>query len=409
MTWDTLPTEIQSLILTEIASLPGHELQAEPTDKPHLRWSRIHVSAIHRDWSGCILCDDVRRCLLVCSRWTELLRGLLPIHAPTELVLAQGTEKQATKAVQCWLSRGRSTRDAVLPWYNGRRDLLELSVERGLANCTRLLLDLVPRDEISRHWQEKNWCKWYPHIAASKGQTVPLQIMHELGLSISEWGFPHVCTPLAIAIFRDHVQTVDFLLSLDASPDLRVARPPQRDDDNDQGYFRGPPLTPMQLAARQGSLEMVKVLIKHGLHTHGRNGGPQARRTPLMWALQRRNLYLDAVSETACLIAEHSDASEFDVDDPRLVKMAITGGGSVALVRSLMVRGAGVRQTQRFPRISPLDAAVCLGKGEIIRLLIDNGATCSRRAIDWAMKHGQGDLVKLLIPRCDAEIPSDKL
>lgn len=67
MNWDILPTDIHSLILKEIASLPGHP---RPIENPG---SDLHVSAdipaIHaREEEGeCIACGDVRRCLLVCS------------------------------------------------------------------------------------------------------------------------------------------------------------------------------------------------------------------------------------------------------------------------------------------------------------------------------------------------------
>lgn len=262
-------------------------------------------------------------------------------------------------------------------------------------------------------WEERQWCEIYPHMAAAKGHIVPLQIMHEYELNIDKCGLGDHYTPLTIAIMRDHAQAADYLLSINANSDLRlvprVPWPPddgESYDDRDEDYYvfpRYPSLTPMQYAAHKCSLDMLRVLIKHGLHTHVRDRGTQDGRTPLLWVLRRSDLKLEAVSELACLIVEYSDASEFDAGGPRLLRMAIKYGASTALVKCLITRGAAAIPTRRFPaRIFPLDTAVLKGRSELIQLLIDNGATCSQEAIDKAITCDQDDLVKLLIPRCDS-------
>lgn len=119
-------------------------------------------------------------------------------------------------------------------------------------------------------------------------------------------------------------------------------------------------------------------------------------------------------SVLACALRAHCDiellmllidsgADKFDFDDEgvSIFDMAITYN-NIEMVNYLIKEGIDVNQTNRRSGFTPLMAATCYGRNEIIKILIANGVDQSAsdakgfRAVDFARKMNKKSILEIL-------------
>jgi hypothetical protein len=276
--------------------------------------------------------------------WRELMSKVLVVYGPTELVISKGSENQATAAVRSWLTREKRAGNARPGWHIGRQDLLALSIRRGFLGCMELLMDQFSYQELLSHWEENQWqpgC--YPHLAVSTGRTAVLQLLHRRGINIdhADWQGQ---TPLIAAVRESQAQVADYLLSVGVRRDVKLLLTTKNSDDDDYGA----PYTMFMIewAAYRGTLDMVEVLIKHGLHLKPPSETPGPK--PLHWVIQRPDLAL--VEDIARLMLEHVDlACELRWSGSTLLEGALRNRASTDLIRRLISNGVPVNHDLCLP------------------------------------------------------------
>ncbi|KAJ0417267.1 ankyrin repeat-containing domain protein [Aspergillus carlsbadensis] len=347
--------------------------------------------------------------------WRALMSKVLVVYGPTEFVISKGSEQQATTAVRSWLTRKKRAGYARPGWHIGRQDLLALSIQRGFLDCMDLLLDQFSYQELLSHWKENEWqAGCYPHIAVSNGRTAALQLLHRWGINIDQADWQGR-TPLVVAVRESQAQVADYLLSVGVSRDVELLLTTR---DLYEGGYK---VSLIECAAYRGTLDMVEVLIKHGLYV--KPSSETRRPKPLHWVIQRSDLAL--VEDIAWLILEHTDlACEFRWSGSMLLEGALKHHASIDLIRHLVSSGIPVNHDWDLPLVYdhssddlvrhleftgipvhddlylPLDLAAQQASEETIRLLIDNGAKCTLDAVNAARKRNRGDLVDMLLPCC---------
>ncbi|CEL04030.1 hypothetical protein ASPCAL05164 [Aspergillus calidoustus] len=425
MKWVDLPADVRSLILKEIASRREIDLHrlGEPgglfllqDDENEL----VRRDLKSEDCGACAAYEDIRNCLKVCKGWRELMTKVLVVYGPTEFVISKGSEHQATAAVRSWLTRKKRAGNTRPGWHIGRQDLLALSIQRGFLDCMALLMDQFSYQELLSHWEENQWTAGcYPHISVSTGCTAALQLLHRRGINLDQADWQGQQTPLMVAVRESQAQVADYLLSVGVRRDVKLLLTTRDSHDDDYGA----PYTMFMIewAAYYGTLDMVQVLIKHGLHLKRPSETPGPK--PLHWVIQRPDLAL--VEDIALLILEHVDLpSESQWSGSVLLKGALKNRASTNLIRRLVSSGIPVNQDSYLPLeydhspsnllrplqlieipvhndlYFPLDLAAEQASEETIRLLIDNGAKCTLEAVNAARKRNRADLVDIILPCC---------
>ena len=101
------------------------------------------------------------------------------------------------------------------------------------------------------------------------------------------------------------------------------------------------------------------------------------------------------------LIESGADIFDFDEEGVSIFDMAITYN-NIDIVNYIIEKGIDVNSTKRRSGFTPLMAAVSYGRGEIVKILLDNGAnqefTDSKgfRAVDFARKMNKKSILELL-------------
>jgi ankyrin repeat protein len=111
------------------------------------------------------------------------------------------------------------------------------------------------------------------------------------------------------------------------------------------------------------------------------------------------------------LIDNGADKYDFDEEGVSIFDMAITYN-NLEMVKYLIVEGVDVNATKRRSGFTPLMAAVCYGRIDIARLLIEEGA--NRKAVDskgisvtdFARKMNKKSILELL--NFDENSPKNK-
>ncbi|KAL2857262.1 ankyrin repeat-containing domain protein [Aspergillus pseudoustus] len=254
-----------------------------------------------------------------------------------------------------------------------------------------LLLDHFSRKELLSYWEEHQWAAaCYPHMAAATGRTVILQMLQRYGLDIDQMDWRER-TPLAVAVRQNQAQVADYLLSVGVGRDLTLLLPAEIIDAENYGeHYR---LSMIEWAASRGTLEMMEVLIKHGLFPYrsSQRHGPE----PLHWVLQRHDL--PYVEDLARLTLEHTTLENIQLHGARLLASAIEHHASTDLIRRLITIGISINEPSW---VIPLDLAAQMAEEETIHLLIENGARCTLDAVNAALERNRGDLVDILLPCC---------
>lgn len=101
------------------------------------------------------------------------------------------------------------------------------------------------------------------------------------------------------------------------------------------------------------------------------------------------------------LVENGADLDDFDENGVSIFEMAITYD-NLKMVKLFIDRGIDVNATRRRSRFTPLMTAVCYGRGEIVKLLIANGADKNAvdakgiSVVDFARKLNKKSLLPLL-------------
>ena len=101
------------------------------------------------------------------------------------------------------------------------------------------------------------------------------------------------------------------------------------------------------------------------------------------------------------LINSGADIYDFDEEGVNIFEMAITYN-NLEIVQYLISRGIDVNKTQRRSGFTPLMAATCYGRVEIVKLLLENSADKHAidlkgiSVIDFARKMNKKTILKLL-------------
>lgn len=337
---------------------------------------------------SCDSCRDVRRCFLVCRAWRVHLIDLLCLYAPAEAVLCQGSQYMAIRRLQRWLTASSDK----IRLSDGEQDLLAISVDRGFDDCIKLLFDQVPLQKLRGHWMRYPvQARFYTHLAAVNGHVPTLQIMHDYDLSLDD-GDSKGRTPFVIAVARGNALAAEYLLSIGANPKVTMLL-----FKRDLGHWEEI-VSPMQYAAYSGTLEMVNVLVQHGLLATWEvdldNGHNET--SPLLWSLHRPDF--KETTEISNILLRHSSDSELEEAGSHLLCEAIRVGASENFLHELVHRGVSVNPPVEQPYWSyPLDEALGYN-ATTIDFLIANGAKCTREAPITAWRRGDKMLANKLLP-----------
>jgi ankyrin repeat protein len=101
------------------------------------------------------------------------------------------------------------------------------------------------------------------------------------------------------------------------------------------------------------------------------------------------------------LVKSGADIHDFDEEGVSVFEMAITYG-NFEMVEYMLEQGIDVNITKRRSRFTPLMAAVCYGRIDVAKLLIENGAkkdaTDSKgiSVVDFARKMNKKSILELL-------------
>jgi len=101
------------------------------------------------------------------------------------------------------------------------------------------------------------------------------------------------------------------------------------------------------------------------------------------------------------LVNSGADIYDFDEEGVSIFEMAITYG-NLEMVQYMIGQGIDVNETKRKSLFSPLMAAVCYGKNDIVKTLLKNGAKKDVRdlkgisVIDFARKLNKKSILELL-------------
>ncbi len=103
----------------------------------------------------------------------------------------------------------------------------------------------------------------------------------------------------------------------------------------------------------------------------------------------------------ALLITKGADTDDFDSEGVSIFDYAVTYN-NVSLVQKMITEGIDVSRTNRKSRFTPLMAAVCYGREELVILLLKHGADINAidskgfTAIDFARKMRKYSMLEML-------------
>ena len=123
--------------------------------------------------------------------------------------------------------------------------------------------------------------------------------------------------------------------------------------------------TPLHIAAQNGQLNIVKILIKNGANPHAVNG---QNMTALHFAAKKEHYYV-----TEFLIENKADLESRNDNEATPLHLASEENKTGAIVDLLCRKGANVHATTN-KGWTPLHLACSSGNNKIIELLLDNGA-----------------------------------
>ena len=206
------------------------------------------------------------------------------------------------------------------------------------------------------------------HEAAANGdiEQIKRNIYHDW-LRKSEWDYLSFddgirYTPLHLAVEHGHLDAAKLLLEERADPNAR--RKHSKSYYNHNWDFEKSPSMPLHLAARNGSEQMVELLLSYKSEVNVQDGSGYA---PLHLAA-RYGYHLVA----KILIANDADVDEEDFDGQTPLHMA-AGRGRKRMVNLLLASGADVN-AQDLEGVTPLHLAALGNHKEIVKKLLSHRA-----------------------------------
>jgi len=138
----------------------------------------------------------------------------------------------------------------------------------------------------------------------------------------------------------------------------------------------------------------VKKYIKDGADLEDANESGES-----VLALSLR--YICDLDLVMLLVESGADIYDFDEEGVSIFEMAITYN-NVDIVNYIIGKGIDVNFTQRRSKFTPLMAATCYGRVEIVKILLAHGAKSDARdskgisVVDFARKMNKKSILKLL-------------
>ncbi len=153
-------------------------------------------------------------------------------------------------------------------------------------------------------------------------------------------------------------------------------------------------LTPMVIAARNGNVEILKMLMEAGARVDPAN----TKFSPLRLAADRGH------HEVVQMLLRHGAAVDsYEGDEGWTALIWASAGGHVEIVKTLLEEGADVNHTVLGKMTKALHVAAQNGNTEVVRTLVAHGAeidACEYRgltALHLAAYHGYEEVVRILL------------
>ncbi|EQL38526.1 ankyrin repeat protein, variant [Blastomyces gilchristii SLH14081] len=356
--WNTLPHEIQVLILSKLL----------PT----------FCNGLFESLKG------ISQYLLVCRLWNVEIGRLLVKYHSAECLLSSATESIALKSIQCQIAEWQSTNkddehvnravDSRFEFTYGLHKLLGVAIVRGYMSCINVLLE----NGAHQHGSKLVMSTVY-HYAVTSGKpnrAEMLQLLnaHFLG-GLDEEDDEDLMTPLAQAIFSNDLISVEQLILLGARVSQAIIR------DFRKGAFA--------YAIDSNNITLLKLLLASGEDPDEEDANSHSSPSKLALALSNDNediieLLLDSGSP---------------VNTPERVVQPLAVAVeccSLDRIKDLIDRGAKVNYADRSGR-TPLSRAVSCRDLPIIQLLFDHGAEITPEACQEAPQRGCPHVATLLL------------
>jgi ankyrin repeat protein len=194
-----------------------------------------------------------------------------------------------------------------------------------------------------------------------------------------QWGW----TAVSIALYNDDLDIAEVLLSQGATMDVMVASALGKTDlvrafvQKDATLAKGAPggldeVTPLHWAARMGQIPVIELLLASGatIEAGAASGG-----TPLAWAASKGQ-----VGTVALLLERGAQAGSSGRVNGPLHAAALSGRAEI--IRLLVQKGASVRAANHWGE-TPLHWCAGAGNVEGSKLLLANGADPNAEAAFW--------------------------
>jgi len=139
-----------------------------------------------------------------------------------------------------------------------------------------------------------------------------------------------------------------------------------------------------------------------GIKKHIKNGADLEETNEAGESVLACSLRAQCDMETIMLLIDNgADIFDFDNEGVSIFDMAITYG-NIAMLNYLLEQGVDINATTRRSGFTPLMAAVCYGRNEIVKILIAQGVNQKAKdtkgftAVDFARKMNKKSILSLL-------------
>ncbi|PGH03268.1 hypothetical protein GX51_04138 [Blastomyces parvus] len=358
--WNTLPHEIQALILSKV------------------------LPTFCEDF--CQSVEGTNRYLLVCQLWNVEIGRLLVQYHSAECLINCSTESIALKAVQGQIARGQPTDkddgcvdsavDSKAEFIDGLHHLLQAAVVRGYMSCIKVLLENGAHQRGNRPG-----IRILYHLAVSsrnpnRAEMLRLLDAHHVdGLDATD---QYGTSPLGLAIISNDLISVEQLILLGAQVSRTIILGPQRG--------------PFAYTVASNNITMMKLLLASG-------EDPAAEyeyESAFFCNLSTLGLALSNNYEGMIQLLLDSGLPVNTPERPIQPLAAAVPLCSLDRIKDLIDRGAKVNYPD-FDQGTPLSRAVRCRDLPIIQLLLDHGAEITLVVCEEALQRYCPHVATLLL------------